>query len=65
VVSASNSAPAARTPRLLKNNHTGDSIFGTLVEEAPKWSYKPGYSADNVQSSMHAGKIWNMNYKRQ
>lgn len=42
----------------------GDNISGQLVEDTPNWSYKPGYSAANVNSSMRKGAVWAININR-
>ena len=42
----------------------GDAITGQLVEDTPSWSYKAGYSAANVSSSMHKGAVWAININR-
>jgi hypothetical protein len=42
----------------------GNTITGQLVENTPTWSYKPGYSAANVFSSMHKGSVWAINITR-
>lgn len=42
----------------------GTTIAGSYYEDAPQWSYKPGYSASNVTSSMYKGAVHPMNLKR-
>lgn len=43
---------------------SGNNITGQLVEDTPKWSYKAGYSAANVSSSMRKGATWAINISR-
>jgi hypothetical protein len=42
----------------------GDHLSGQYFEEEPKWTYKPGYSTDNVSSSMRKGAVWGLSAKR-
>ena len=42
----------------------GNAITGQLVEDTPHWNYKAGYSAANVNSSMHKGSVWAINITR-
>ncbi len=43
---------------------SGNTITGELKEDTPNWSYKAGYSAANVNSSMHKGSVWAINISR-
>jgi len=43
---------------------SGDTISGQLVEDTPSWNYKPGYSSDNVNSSMKKGAVWPVSVSR-
>jgi beta-lactam-binding protein with PASTA domain len=42
----------------------GNSITGSYTENEPVFSYKPGYSAASVVSSMHQGATWPINATR-
>lgn len=42
----------------------GNTITGQLLEDTPKWSYKAGYSAANVSSSMVKGATWGISITR-
>jgi hypothetical protein len=49
----------------LKVSLSGDTMTGTLYEDTPQWSYKPGYSAANVSSAMYKGAEFPVTFKRQ
>ena len=49
----------------IKITLAGDTIKGTSEEdEPPAWAYKPGFNKDNVTSSMHKGRTYDVNLKR-
>jgi hypothetical protein len=49
----------------VKVSLSGDTITGTFYEDTPQWSYKPGYSAANVNSAMFKGAEFHVTFKRQ
>jgi hypothetical protein len=42
----------------------GNTITGSYFEDTPQWTYKAGYSASNVTSSMYKGAVHAINLKR-
>jgi hypothetical protein len=48
----------------IKVTLSGGTISATMTEADPKWTYKPGYSRESVQSSMVGGKVWSLTYTR-
>lgn len=43
---------------------SGNTLSGQFLEDTPKWSYKTGYSANNITSSMHKGAVWPFTFTR-
>jgi len=43
---------------------SGNTLSGQFLEDTPTWSYKPGYSAANITSSMHKGAVWPFTFTR-
>ena len=43
---------------------SGNTITGSYYEDTPQWSYKPGYSASNITSSMYKGAVHAINLTR-